>query len=37
MIINGETIEETLAEAFPTNATRVIITAQNSRWKIMSS
>ncbi len=32
MIINGTEIEETFAEAFGMSATRVIITALNSRW-----
>jgi formylmethanofuran--tetrahydromethanopterin N-formyltransferase len=32
MQINGVTIDETFAEAFPMKGTRVIITAQNARW-----
>ena len=32
MQINGVTIDETFAEAFPMKGTRVIITAQNTRW-----
>ncbi|QFY41767.1 formylmethanofuran--tetrahydromethanopterin N-formyltransferase [Candidatus Methylospira mobilis] len=32
MIINGVTIDDTFAEAFPMRATRVIITAQNLKW-----
>jgi formylmethanofuran--tetrahydromethanopterin N-formyltransferase len=32
MIINGVTIDDTFAEAFPMKATRVIITAQNLKW-----
>ncbi len=37
MIINGVTIDETFAEAFPMKATRVIITAQNSKWAMISA
>ena len=37
MIINGVTIDETFAEAFPMKATRVIITAQNSEWAMISA
>ncbi len=37
MIINGVTIDETFAEAFPMKATRVIITAQNSKWALISA
>ncbi|MCI0667132.1 MAG: formylmethanofuran--tetrahydromethanopterin N-formyltransferase [Methylococcaceae bacterium] len=37
MIINGVMIDETFAEAFPMKATRVIITAQNSRWAMISA
>ncbi|MEE9397315.1 MAG: formylmethanofuran--tetrahydromethanopterin N-formyltransferase [Methylococcales bacterium] len=37
MIINGITIDETFAEAFPMKATRVIITAQNMRWAYLSA
>ncbi|MEJ2454789.1 MAG: formylmethanofuran--tetrahydromethanopterin N-formyltransferase [Candidatus Thiodiazotropha sp.] len=36
MIINGTEIEETFAEAFGMSATRVIITALNSRWARIS-
>lgn len=32
MQINGVTIDETFAEAFPMKGTRVLITAQNARW-----
>ncbi len=32
MIINGVQIDATFAEAFPMRATRVVITAQNSKW-----
>ena len=32
MQINGVTIDETFAEAFPMKGTRVVITAQNARW-----
>lgn len=32
MILNGVTIDETFAEAFPMKATRVIITAQTEQW-----
>ncbi len=32
MIINGVTIDETFAEAFPMKATRVIITAHTAQW-----
>ncbi len=32
MIINGVTIDETFAEAFPMKATRVIITAHTEQW-----
>jgi len=37
MIINGVTIDETFAEAFPMKATRVIITAQNSKWAMIAA
>lgn len=37
MIINGITIDETFAEAFPMKATRVVITAQNMRWAYLSA
>ncbi|MCK5924987.1 MAG: formylmethanofuran--tetrahydromethanopterin N-formyltransferase [Methylococcales bacterium] len=37
MIINGVTIDETFAEAFPMKATRVIITAQTPRWAYNSA
>lgn len=37
MIINGVSIDETFAEAFPMKATRVIITAQNSKWAMISA
>lgn len=32
MIVNGVTIDDTFAEAFPMKATRVIITAQTAQW-----
>ena len=32
MIINGVTIEDTFAEAFPMRATRLVITADEARW-----
>lgn len=32
MQINGVTIDDTFAEAFPMKGTRVVITAQNARW-----
>jgi formylmethanofuran--tetrahydromethanopterin N-formyltransferase len=32
MQINGVTIDETFAEAFPMKGTRILITAQNARW-----
>jgi formylmethanofuran--tetrahydromethanopterin N-formyltransferase len=37
MILNGVTIDETFAEAFPMKATRVIITAQTEQWAINSA
>ncbi len=37
MIINGVTIDETFAEAFPMKATRVIITAQTPKWAYNSA
>ncbi len=37
MIINGVTIDETFAEAFPMKATRAIITAQNEKWAMISA
>lgn len=37
MIINGVTIDETFAEAFPMRGTRVIITAQNLTWAMNSA
>lgn len=37
MIINGVTIDETFAEAFPMRGTRVIITAQNLEWAMNSA
>ncbi len=37
MIINGVTIDETFAEAFPMKATRVIITAQTSKWAMIAA
>ena len=37
MIINGVTIDETFAEAFPMKATRVIITARTPQWAYNSA
>lgn len=37
MIINGVTIDETFAEAFPMKATRVIITAKTPQWAYNSA
>ncbi|MGR9073080.1 MAG: formylmethanofuran--tetrahydromethanopterin N-formyltransferase [Gammaproteobacteria bacterium] len=37
MIINGVTIDDTFAEAFPMKATRVIITAQTAQWAYNSA
>jgi formylmethanofuran--tetrahydromethanopterin N-formyltransferase len=37
MIINGVTIDQTFAEAFPMKATRAIITAQNEKWAMISA
>lgn len=37
MIINGVMIDETFAEAFPMKATRIIITAHNSKWAMISA
>jgi formylmethanofuran--tetrahydromethanopterin N-formyltransferase len=37
MIINGVTIDATFAEAFGMKATRVIITAQNEKWAMISA
>jgi formylmethanofuran--tetrahydromethanopterin N-formyltransferase len=37
MIINGVTIDETFAEAFPMKATRAIITAHNAKWAMISA
>lgn len=37
MIINGVTIDETFAEAFPMKATRLIITALNAKWAMISA
>jgi formylmethanofuran--tetrahydromethanopterin N-formyltransferase len=37
MIINGVTIDDTFAEAFPMRGTRVIITAQNLEWAMNSA
>jgi formylmethanofuran--tetrahydromethanopterin N-formyltransferase len=37
MIINGVTIDETFAEAFPMKATRLIITAHNAKWAMISA
>ena len=37
MIINGVIIDETFAEAFPIKATRLIITAHNAKWAMISA
>jgi len=37
MSINGVTIDETFAEAFPMKATRLIITAHNAKWARISA
>ena len=37
MIINGVVIDQTFAEAFLMRATRVIITAQNEKWAMISA
>jgi formylmethanofuran--tetrahydromethanopterin N-formyltransferase len=37
MIINGVTIDQTFAEAFGMKATRVIITALNAKWAMISA
>ena len=37
MIINGVSIDNTFAEAFPMKATRAIITAQNEKWAMISA
>lgn len=37
MIINGVTIDNTFAEAFPMKATRIIITAINEKWAMFSA
>lgn len=37
MIINGVTIDETFAEAFPMKATRAIITAHNEKWALIAA
>lgn len=37
MIINGVTIDETFAEAFPMKGTRLIITALNVKWAMISA
>ncbi len=37
MIINGVTIDETFAEAFPMKGTRLIITALNEKWAMISA
>lgn len=37
MIINGVTIDATFAEAFPMKATRVIITAHNEKWALITA
>lgn len=37
MIINGVTIDPTFAEAFPMKGTRLIITAHNAKWAMISA
>jgi formylmethanofuran--tetrahydromethanopterin N-formyltransferase len=37
MIINGVVIDETFAEAFPMKGTRLIITAHNAKWAMISA
>ncbi|MBE0439111.1 MAG: formylmethanofuran--tetrahydromethanopterin N-formyltransferase [Gammaproteobacteria bacterium] len=37
MIINGVTIDPTFAEAFPMKGTRIIITAHNTKWAMISA
>jgi formylmethanofuran--tetrahydromethanopterin N-formyltransferase len=37
MIINGVTIDDTFAEAFPMKGTRLIITALNAKWAMISA
>jgi len=37
MIINGVAIDETFAEAFPMKGTRLIITALNAKWAMISA
>jgi formylmethanofuran--tetrahydromethanopterin N-formyltransferase len=37
MIINGVTIDATFAEAFPMKGTRLIITAMNAKWAMISA
>ncbi|MDT8370952.1 MAG: formylmethanofuran--tetrahydromethanopterin N-formyltransferase [Gammaproteobacteria bacterium] len=37
MIINGVTIDPTFAEAFPMKGTRIIITAHNAKWAMISA
>jgi len=37
MIINGVAIDETFAEAFPMKGTRLIITAHNAKWAMISA
>lgn len=37
MIINGVIIDETFAEAFPMKGTRLIITAHNAKWAMISA
>ncbi|MBS3964029.1 MAG: formylmethanofuran--tetrahydromethanopterin N-formyltransferase [Methylomonas sp.] len=37
MMINGVTLDDTFAEAFPMKATRAIITAQNEKWAMISA
>ncbi|HAQ50456.1 MAG TPA: formylmethanofuran--tetrahydromethanopterin N-formyltransferase, partial [Gammaproteobacteria bacterium] len=37
MIINGVMIDATFAEAFPMKATRLIITAHNAKWAMISA
>lgn len=37
MLINGVAIDETFAEAFPMKGTRLIITAHNAKWAMISA
>lgn len=37
MIINGISIDDTFAEAFPMKATRIIVTAKNEKWAMVAA